>query len=215
MATKYQIAEQVISLLNDGDTSAGSGVDIREVILLVGQVCNRRIKAEYFTVDINTAVAGETRPFIMGEYVLKVEEHRNTSKADLPVMPIKLPMGQGVWEVNREDDPFNEMCFIPIPSGAKGLMEGMLSKSLGQVGYIWEGKTLYFDHNIFVEGVRTLSAKLIVVDVNSLDEFEPLPITADMEADVLTEVYQIVSQRGFKDNVVDSATDKTRQIRQQ
>jgi len=215
MATKYQLAEQVIRRFNGGDRSAGSGLDIREVILLVGQVANQMLKVEFFSVDINQQA--ESRPVVIASYRVAVEDYKDVSMIRLPVIPVKLPMGMGVWSIQRTDALFSDMSFIPVPAGAWTLHKGMglLSDLLGQVGYMWEGTDVFFTRSLAGDGVSEVDVKMIVVDVMHLGDYDPLPIPVDMEAGIIQDVFNLLVPRGATDKVADSHSDNSASINPQ
>ncbi|GAB3024410.1 hypothetical protein GCM10027051_31320 [Niabella terrae] len=124
-------------------------------------------------------------------------------------MPVRLPMGQGVWEVRPSSDLADSFSFIPIPPGAWNLREGfdMLNDAIGQVGYMLEGTWLYTTQDILAAGVTHVDMKLIVVDINSLSDYEQLPIPPDTEAEVITQAFNILAHKLPTDNKVDSAKD--------
>lgn len=211
MSTKYSIAEQILGILNDGDVSAGSGLDLREIMLLVGQAANTNLKAEYYALDLAPQEDGrEAKPHSISTYPnVPVEKYKAISRIKLPFVPMKLLMGMGVFDITVPDDPFGELTFIPVPAGAWNLRQGvgLLSPLMGQIGYIWEGAYVYFTQDLPTQNINSVDVKLVGVDVMSLGEYDPLPLTADMEADVIRQVLNVLTARGISDKVVDSTSD--------
>jgi hypothetical protein len=211
MTTKYKIAEQVMLMAHDGAVSTGSGIDIRDVILVVGQCCNAVLKTDYFSGKLVSETQSLETPLVTACYEkIKVEPVKNVSMITLPAIPQSLPKGQGVWEIKASDDLFGEIGFIPVPAGAWALRCGMgpLSDLLGQTGYVWEGAKVFFTRDITAEGIKEVDVKLIVVDVDALGDYDPLPLPADLEVEVVKQCFQLVMARGATDKVTDSARDR-------
>lgn len=211
MTTKITLAEDVLRKLNSGDRSAGSNVDIRDVIAVCGQAINRILRTEYFGV---TLAGEETIPegCVLATYDnVPVVTMGNISKSKLPAMPVKLPRNMGIFRISKPADYL--VCdFIPIPPGqfanvaAQRLMNGLL----GQVGYEPHLPEVWYTKNLLAEKppVATVSMSLVIMDIDRYSDYEILPINADMEGQVIREVYEIFAGKPEQVNIADSSVDR-------
>ena len=114
--TRYKIAEQVLRIVNGGDPTEDSSIDIREVMLLVDQERDALIKSEimdwYYTKSTATA-KGELE--INGGWIsqatipLQLDESRNGALyAALDFSYISLPNDMGIQKVETVDVRYQE-----------------------------------------------------------------------------------------------------------
>lgn len=82
--------------------------------------------------------------------------------------------------------------FIPLQQGQRLLLKGqpLISGLLEQVGYEPTGDTILFTEDITINNINFVDMKLVVLDIDSYDDFTPLPIPANFEAKIVEEVYQ-------------------------
>lgn len=201
-----------MEIIKGGNYSVSSGTDIRSVMELVGQVINTKLKAEFYGPHIS---AGEVNANGMVYAVypkVPVEVDGSYSKIKLPVMPIKLIKNMGLYQITKEGDFLGEYRFLPVASGMWPLIKaggmGITAKSLKHICYVNEGLDVWFTENIKENyGIENCRVKLVVNDCRSLSEFDPLPIPADMEADVVIEVSNIFRNPMPADKVVDISAE--------
>lgn len=127
------------------------------------------------------------------------------SKATLPVQPMNLPRGMGIWRITNPDDPF--VSFIPVQPGEMALVNwithtGMNEIIKGLIAYEWAGKTITFNR-LSTTMPSTVDLHLIVVDPDSLAETDLLPIPPEIEQDVIQDVLAILKGRGKPDEATD------------
>lgn len=105
--------------------------------------------------------------------------------AKLPVFPITLPLDMGIWSVKSSAG----LAYIPIKTEmydlVSGLDEGLLE---GQVGYYVRGREIRFTG----QPTATVDIELIIIDPSLLGPYDPYPISADMEAQVLESVVNLL-----------------------
>lgn len=194
MTTKYRIAEQIQRLFKGNPVISGR-VHIKEIMLLVEQVANRLLKAEHFQVNMPE---GDTVPpncMVFTYDAVPVATYKTTlSKATLPAIPINLPKNVGVLHVSKVDDINNP--FVPIPTSTYGIVkpQALLGDLSGLIGYEVIGKDLVFTKNLPALGVSTVYIRLVGVDLSQVSETELLPISADMEAEIVDTVFKLVLQ---------------------
>lgn len=206
--TKYYLAEQVRRILSGGDPSASS-IKIQEIMGAIGQVINRKLKADVFQV---TLAGGETIPdnYIVGTYdSVDVEQYKGRARAKLPAMPVALPKGLGVYHVGAAGDP--DDFYVPIPSGQTALLktQPLINDVLGRTAYEVVGNYVIFHKDITRPPSSTtkVDMKLVVMDVNAYGDYDPLPIPADFEASVIEETVKLFSIQPAPDNIVDSTAE--------
>jgi hypothetical protein len=192
--TKYKIAEQVQRLLMSNPSISGR-FELNEIKILVGQVANQILKADYFGVNLPE---GDTIPQNCMVYTydnVAVTTYKTSlSRATLPSIPISLPRNMGVLHVSKTnaiDEPF-----IPIPTSMYGIVkpQDLLGSLSGLISYEVVGKDIIFNTNLPGQSVNSVYIRLVGVDINAVTDYEILPLTADMEAQVITQVFNILVQ---------------------
>jgi len=197
MATLYSISEQIRSLLQGGDPPQAPKFEMEEVKRAAIQVINGLIKTQHLAEEM---AGGETIPdgSVLAEYdSVAVEKYKNTARATLPAMPVKLPRGMGIWHVSKTDDIING--FIPFQPGELQMIgeEAMISDIMGQIGYMPVGKYIIFNKDITTNQdeykIEEVYMQLVVKDLTLYGDFETLPIPSSMEMDVIAGTFQILT----------------------
>jgi len=194
MTTKGKIAEQVQRLIAGNPVITGR-IHINDVKLLIEQVANQVLKADYFAVNMPE---GDTIPNNCMIYTydnIAVATYKTTkSKASLPNFPINLPRNMGVFHVSRTDSI--DEPFIPIPSGMYGIVkpQDLLGDLSGLIGYEVFGRDIVFTKNLPGLGINNVFIRLVGMDLASLGDRDPLPVSSDMEVQIVTQVYNILAQ---------------------
>jgi hypothetical protein len=209
MSTKYRLAEQVQRILSGGDPSAGSRYDIREIMLVIGQVISKKLQLSHFELTVQ---AGETIPqglmlatYGDGDVALTPEKYKTVSKIKLPASPIHLPRNMGVYHIGPYDDP--NCGYIPLQTGQFGQVRKLVGMStlLGQVGYEVRGNEVVFTSDISDTRIMMM---LAVMNIDKYDEFQQLPIPEDMEADVIAATVELMKPRVEPNKIIESQTSK-------
>lgn len=192
--TKKKIAEQIQRLIS-GNPVISARIHINDVILAVEQVCNQVLKADYFAVN---TPEGDTIPnncMVFTYDNVPVTTYKTTfSKATLPSMPINLPRNMGVLHVSKIDAI--DEPFIPIPTSMYGIVkpQDLLGELSGLIGYEVVGKDIIFTENLPGQGVNSVYIRLVGMDIGSLSIYETLPLSSDMEAQVVQIAYNMLVQ---------------------
>lgn len=111
-----------------------------------------------------------------------VDSDCDRSYAILPATPMAMPMQMGVWKVGNCDCD----SFVPLEPGmlnvAGKIKHTALSAMLGDelIAYEPSGNKVVFNRPKEAIG-ETVSMQLLVMDINSMDEYSQLPIPQDME----------------------------------
>lgn len=194
MTTKYKIAEQVQRLLK-GNPIISARVHINDIKLLIEQVANQLLKADYFAVNVPE---GDTIPnncMVFTYDNVPVTTYKSTkSKATLPSMPINLPRNMGVLHVSKTDAI--DEPFVPIPTSLYGVIkpQDLLGDLSGLIGYEVIGKDIVFTKNLPGLSINSVLIRLVGVDLSQLTDYEALPLSSDLEAQVVQTVYNILVQ---------------------
>lgn len=194
MTTKFKIAEQIQRLIAGNPIISGR-IHKNDIKLFIEQVTNQLLKADYFSVNIPE---GDTIPNNCMVYTydnVPVTTYKTTkSKATLPSMPISLPRNMGVLHVSKTDGI--DEPFVPIPSSMYGIVkpQDLLGDLSGLIGYEVMGKDIVFTQNLPGLGINSVLIRLVGMDMNTVSDYEMLPISSDMEAQIVTQVYNILVQ---------------------
>jgi hypothetical protein len=192
--TRFKIIEQIQRLIT-GNPVINTRIQKGDIRLLVEQVANKLLKTEYFAVNMPS---GDTIPpncLLYTYESVPVTVYKTTkSIATLPSMPINLPKNMGVFHVSKTDSI--DEPFIPIPSGMYGIIktQDLLGDLSGLIGYEVFGSKIVFTKNLPGLGVNNVFIRLVGVDLNTVDDYTILPISADMEADIVNTVYAMLVQ---------------------
>ena len=202
--TKKKISEQILRLLK-GNPTASSIPHENDIRLLVEQVANRVLKADYFQVNLpeGDTVPNNTMVFSYDNIPVVVYKTKY-SKASLPAIPISLPKNMGVLHVSSSTEINNP--FVPIPTSTYGIVSpvALLGELSGLIGYEVVGKDLIFTKDITAMGVDAVYVRLVGIDLSKLSEYDLLPISADQEAIIVDTIYKMLITDPPKDRVVDS-----------
>lgn len=194
MTTKYKISEQIQRLLA-GNPVISARVQKGDIQLLVEQVANKLLKTEFFNVNM---ADGDTIPPNCMIYTydnVPVSVYKTTkSSCTLPSMPINLPRNMGVFHISKTDAI--DEPFVPIQSGLAGIIkpQELLGDLSGLVGYEVFGSQVVFTKNLVGMGVTNVFIRLVGVDLNTVDNYTILPISSDMEAEIVNTVYAMIVQ---------------------
>ena len=192
--TRFKLIEGIQRLIK-GNPVISARIQKGDIRILVEQVANRLLKTEYFTVNMAN---GDTIPpncMIYTYDSVPVTTYKTTkSICTLPSMPLNLPKNMGVFHVSKTDAI--DEPFIPIPSGMYGIIkpQELLGDLSGLIGYEVFGSKLVFTKDLPGLGVNNVFLRLVGVDLNTVDDYTILPISADMEAQIVTEVFNILVQ---------------------
>ena len=134
MATRRQIAERILRILQGGDVSVDSDIDIREIMLHVDSerdsIIQKRILESYKPAN-KRSVAAPAPHDVLGNYVSEsilstgFDSNREQRFITIPQVPIDLPDGAGILYVKDANDlgrsirrlsAGTESLYIDLPS---------------------------------------------------------------------------------------------------
>lgn len=194
MTTKKKISEQVQRLLK-GNPVIEARVHINDVKLLVEQVANQMLKADYFAMSLPEGDTVPNNCMIYTYDSVPVTTYKTTlSKCTLPSIPLNLPKNMGVFHISKTDDINNP--FIPVPSGMYGIVkpQELLGDLSGLISYEVFGSTVVFNKNLPALSINNVLVRLIGMDMSTLTDYDLLPLSSDMEAQIVDTVFKILVQ---------------------
>ena len=213
-ATLYRIAEQIKALLNGGSVAAASMPDDGDLKIAICQAGNAVLKADYVTASTkmgdvipNGAVAA------LYEEIAVTSLGGGGSKAHLPVKPLSLRRGVGVWSIypkytaNGRYVPKDE--FIPIQMGQQSLLDSqpMINDLLGLTGYEVVNMDVYFNKDLkLLYPQIVLAMRLLVLDMEQYGDYDILPLSPEMELTVIGQVLQLYGVQPPENKKVDSTS---------
>lgn len=192
--TKKKISEQVQRMIK-GNPIISARIHINDIKLLIEQVSNQLLKADHFAVNVPEGDTIPNNAMVFSYDNVPVTTYKTTkSKATLPSIPISLPRNMGVLHVSKTDAI--DEPFIPIPTSMYGIIkpQALLGDLSGLIGYEVVGKDIVFTKNLPGLGVNNVFIRLVGVDLSQLSDYDILPLSADMEAQVVQAVYNILVQ---------------------
>lgn len=202
--TKYKLAEQIQRLLKGNPVISGR-VHINDIKILIEQVANKLLKADYFQVNLPEGDTVPNNCMVFTYDAVPVTTYKGVSKASLPSIPINLPRNMGVLHVSKVDDINSP--FIPIPSSTFGIIkpQALLGDLSGLIGYEVVGRDVIFTKDLPGLSVNTVYMRLVGVDLSQLSDTDLLPLSSDMEAAVVDGVYRILITAPPADKAINSA----------
>ena len=193
MATKKQIAEQALRIIQGGHIKPDNPVDIREVMLHLDQLRDARCRIDTF----NNVKAGN---YAVNEgYLTIITDTIASGQLALPQPTLDLEWGLGLYQVSPNTD-LEEAYAITQP-GLVGLMKGTAALERASKGYCWLiSGTIYFKNvaDIAVTVWYVPSSKSIAEDAD-------YPVPPDVEAELLQQLVQMfgVQQQAPHDELED------------
>lgn len=178
-----------------GNPVISARVHINDIMLLVEQVANQLLKTEHFSVNMP---AGDTVPnncMIFSYDAVPVEVYKTSkSRSRLPSIPVSLPRNMGVLHISTTtaiDEPF-----IPIPTSMYGVVkpQDMLGDLSGLIGYEVIGSEVVYTKNLVAMNINTVYMRLVGTNLSLLTDYDILPVSADMEAQIVQMVYNMLVQ---------------------
>lgn len=176
-----------------GNPIISARIHKNDIKLLIEQVANQMLKADFFAVN---TPEGDTIPnncMIFTYDNVPVTTYKTTlSTCKLPSIPISLPRNMGVLHVSKID--CLDEPFIPIPTSMSGIFMPSQILDTAQISYEVVGGLVIFNKNLPGLGINSVYIRLVGVDISQLTDYDLLPLSADMEAQLIQQVYNILVQ---------------------
>lgn len=209
-STKRTISEQVLRRLSSGNPSIASKVHSLEIDAAVMQVVNTALRAQFFeSLNLGESVL-DTCVQVTYENV-PVVAYKGVSKCTLPGTPIQLLRNLGIRRISVSDDIL-EGAFIPARDGEFEMLKGQrnpLSTLLGQIGFKVKGKDIIFNKDLTAQtpAITEVDIDILALDYSQFTDYEILPISADIEAQVIDTVVKMFAGIPTKTQIIDSTSD--------
>lgn len=188
-STKKIISDEVLFRISGGFPDTANPVDERDIWKSLEQLINTKFRLRQFE---EVLLNGETIPqnlnIAIYENVAVTSHGTLKSKAILPVMPISLPKGMGIFMIY--DPAYPDKPFIPLSRGMGAMLQTdkLLGDLMGLVAFEPRGNQVIFNRNLFILGVTNVTMELVVFDMSLYGKNDILPITSDMEAELVDEL---------------------------
>jgi hypothetical protein len=201
--TRKKLAEQVLRIIEGGNVSDDSRIDIREIMVLVDQerdsFIRQLIEDRFYTksTTTNKAELEITGDFVSLETGLSV----SSNKVELPTQPITLPNDMGIIRVYSSATEYIRMPYGGGTSSVNTnpLYNSTVTKSGKKFWYI-QGTDLY----LYQDSTGTINVSYIAAS-SSLSDTATYPIPADLESVIvknLVETFTVMkgANEDYKNN---------------
>jgi hypothetical protein len=187
--TKNKLAEQAGRLIVKRIGRAHlTNAERQEIQALIVQSCNAVLAIELEGEDSfgNVKNHDDMSPTAIAHFEgISVEGSAGAKYSTLPAYPMARPHDAGLWQILDAG-----VDLIPIPSSQRALLLGMGDEEFleGLVGYTRRGlKVLYKGDPVS----STVDVSIIVVNPDTADGDEPLPLSPELEAAVIAGVINL------------------------
>lgn len=188
--SKYKIAEQILRILAGGDISKDENIDIREIILAVGQSFASIAERRFFeNRSVDTRRIDGQLIFSFDDVEVKEDKGKNLFYSELPSSIVSLPNGMGISAVTSSTDISD--AFVPTTNNYLSLFRSSPIFNLG-------GRRGYFQENgrIYYVNIDPLNCpdKVIIKMVASLDgigDEDEIIVPKNIENEIVREVLQL------------------------
>lgn len=197
MSTKAIMAQQVIRRISGGDQPGDSQLDRREVIRVICQIINDRVKMNFYE-NYKLGESGIDGLYIATYKNVAVSYDSDTNEfySLLPSTYAALPNGRGIRQVSSMKN--QRKAFVIRKSGSASIYSNLPAGRLeGRVGVFPEGTKLIYTTDMNKSGVKKVLIKLAVGAPESIGENDTLPLDAAAEKSVVDEAIAF-----FRDPVV-------------
>jgi len=161
-------------------------LDVRIIDILMEQSINKLLKVQVMQGQMKGNVDIPTCNII--EYTLTPASNIVT----LTVMPMQLPMDMGVWKVYLASTP--DVLFIPVNSTMSSVYGGTNAAYLeGLTGYTVKANKIKFTSTV----TGSVVVELLVADFATTGVDDLLPVSPEIEADVITDVLNRIQETRF------------------
>jgi hypothetical protein len=208
MATKKQIAERALRILQGGDLNIDSDIDIREVMLHVDSERDNLIQQKLVeNYKPRKSVAAVTAHEILGNYISEhtistsFDSTRSQRYAMLGQIPMDLPDNAGLLYVNNAED--FSISFAKMSPGLERTFVGLPSLAASKKSYYTQvGKKIFFDED---SAPTSVIVGMVAVS-SSLSDTELYPVSPGDVSTIIksiVDLYKIMVQVE-QDNITDN-----------
>lgn len=197
MASIKKLAEQALRVVSGGNVRSSSSIHQKEMEAVVVQAMSSVLKLE--TVALSKQFGDIPFNFVATYEGITVEEVSDCEcKAKLPIHPISLPFGVGVWAVYKPDCPSDG--FVPMVVGSSTLLSR--TKHSGMADILGSEVIAYEPVGSEIKIKRgkddigeTVTVQLLVSDPSKIGVDDPLPLPQDMELLVVKSAIEVFMKK--------------------
>lgn len=192
MTTIGTLTERIMRLLEGGSASTRARVGREEVKHQLSAAISSLMKAQ--VLETNFSFDGDSIPdgLMVATYekIPVTRRDQGRCQAQLPVSPMVLPKGIGVFSVYPTGQPSKE--YIPLRTGFINLLSAdKLLNPLASKTYSVHGNHVVIHADIVGAGVTELDMQLCVMDISKYGDYDVLPIPGDIEEQAMISVLKI------------------------
>jgi len=192
------LAERIHRIYSGGIPSLDGGIKMADIKHLVIDNINSLLKVEMISLNKQEGDNYPTNLMIATyEDIDVVAFNTVQSRAELPAIPVSLPLGMGVWSVAPDTQTTTAHdVFVPLQTSQWSLIKDFSplvgsGKVLGNYVYTLDGKYITFPTDIHV-AMPKIVIKLVILDISTLGDFDLLPMPADYSDQVIKNVLSIL-----------------------
>jgi len=188
MATKKQLAEQVMRVVSGGHIKPDRTIDIREIMLYIDQLRDKAVvKSVYESLNLGEYEVDETYLSFYESVTVNAAGTNGLKYITLPASVISLPYGIGLYQIT----PVNDMedAYIITKPGQFGIYAGTDALSHTGKTYCFEVNGVVYFKNI----PDAVSAVTVLMAASSKDiaEGAEFPMPPDTEAEIIQAAIQM------------------------
>lgn len=199
--TKRMLAYEAIKLKYGGNEPNDSTLDTRDVMLMVTQILNEKVKKNFFE-NYKMDSDGVDGQYVSAFPSIAVTKDNDRSEyySVLPSIYVALPNGRGVKQVSQMKNQRD--IFIIRSNGNKGIYSPLAAGYLeGRIGCYPEGRKIWYDSDMQKKNVNAVLIKLVVAAPDSIGEDDFLPMDAAEANSVVKEVFALLMSRQPQDKL--------------
>jgi hypothetical protein len=180
MATKKQLAEQVLRKISGGNLKPDRQIDIREIMLDLDQLRDKHVELSYYK-NIEAEGAHVIDQQFLSEYTgITV----TGGKFTLPASVISLPRNLGIYAVYEDSGEVNDLFnpYIIMDFGANFIYKNKEESYAPSKKYVWfSGKV----GNIDVSYAPATINVMLAASSKDIEEDADYPLTPEAETQIL------------------------------
>lgn len=192
MTTLKLLTERIRLILSGGYPSASDRVQDNAISHAIISACGRQLALSSLSVNYNMDGAGIPDGAMVATYYNRPVIRGNGSycRVALPAVPMNMPERIGVFAIYPSGRP--EEAFMFIPPALLNVWKGnKVLNPIDTIMFTWENKYADVYSDLIGAGIHEVDMKLCVADIAQQGDYDPLPISPDMELQVIEDVLKI------------------------
>lgn len=210
MTTLKSLTERILLILNDGSLSIDKDIDDVEIQHDIAGACAKQLSLISLSVNYNFDGASIPDGAMVATYTRLpvVKGDSGYCRVMLPAIPMNMPERVGMFALYPSGKPQNAFMYVP-PGIINQWRNNRLLNPINKIMYTAESKWADIYTDLIGAGITEVDAKICTVDINLLGDYDPLPISPDMEAAVIAEVLAIHQPEAKKERQADKEAQAT------